>query len=346
MHQFVYFGIVIIENSVYFIGDYIFSNMAGPLMDNALNHYQTHVVLGTPFPGQTSNAAFTFDFRNTRSPFIGDGFMDSYITGELIYRPDFTAMYHDLKEGGHGTNYNPCVLEPDYMSFVNNDVFSQVVISESAFSCMINSFSQSPIGRLHFNNEKIKNFFGMDDLEMTTSFLASQIPLFEEKLGPDVELNLYLHMKDVKVLLGQYDSDIILEYTLVMDWQAAGGIVLLDELRMISSMDMKSKNDIMFITLLNHKLDVDSKFGQKTMPVKNNMELTENEYREFLSTFGFTMSFLKQWLNEVYFRPGLYFPYNIHEFLTEVTFQEKSMHILLEVEEEAEEFLEEEFEEE
>ena len=39
MHQFVYFGIVIIENTVYFIGDYIFSNMAGPLMDNALNQY-------------------------------------------------------------------------------------------------------------------------------------------------------------------------------------------------------------------------------------------------------------------------------------------------------------------
>ena len=150
-------------------------------------------------------------------------------------------------------------------------------------------------------------------------------------------------MRDVNVLFGQFDSDIILDYTLVMDWKSAGGSVLYDELKMISTADMKSKNDVMFITLLSHKLDVDSKFGQKTKPIRENLELTENEYREFLSTFGFTMSYLKQWLNEVYFRPGLLFPYNVHEFLTEVTFQEKSMHILLEVEPEAEEFLDEEF---
>lgn len=39
MHQFIYFGIVIIENSVYFVGQYIFTNMAGPVMDSFLNHY-------------------------------------------------------------------------------------------------------------------------------------------------------------------------------------------------------------------------------------------------------------------------------------------------------------------
>ena len=39
MHQFVYFGIVIIENSSYFVGEYIFSNMMGPVLDNFLNHY-------------------------------------------------------------------------------------------------------------------------------------------------------------------------------------------------------------------------------------------------------------------------------------------------------------------
>lgn len=41
MHQFVYFAIVIIENSVYFVGDYIFSEMMGPVVDKMLGHYQT-----------------------------------------------------------------------------------------------------------------------------------------------------------------------------------------------------------------------------------------------------------------------------------------------------------------
>lgn len=51
MHQFVYFAIVIIENSVYFVGDYIFSNMMGPILDKALNHYKMDVTLPSPFPG-------------------------------------------------------------------------------------------------------------------------------------------------------------------------------------------------------------------------------------------------------------------------------------------------------
>lgn len=40
MHQFIYFAIVIVENSVYFVGQYIFSNMLGPVMDTFLDHYR------------------------------------------------------------------------------------------------------------------------------------------------------------------------------------------------------------------------------------------------------------------------------------------------------------------
>ena len=73
--------------------------------------------------------------------------MDMYFLGELNYRPS-----KNLNEGDHGFNSKKCVLEPDYMSFTNSDTFSQLVVTESAFSCMMNSFSQSPIGRLHMNS--------------------------------------------------------------------------------------------------------------------------------------------------------------------------------------------------
>jgi hypothetical protein len=33
MHQFIYYSIVMIENSTFFIGDYLFSKMLGPLLD-------------------------------------------------------------------------------------------------------------------------------------------------------------------------------------------------------------------------------------------------------------------------------------------------------------------------
>jgi len=118
-----------------------------------------------------------------------------------------------------------------------------------------------------------------------------------------------------------------------MSWYDANGTQLIyDELKMISSMDMTAEHDVMYIKLLNHKLDLDNKFGQRSQPIKNGMELTENEYREYLSTLGFTMNYLKKWLNDVYFRDGLFFPYNISEFDTRVAFKEKSMHIMLEVE--------------
>jgi hypothetical protein len=73
---------------------------------------------------------------------------------------------------------------------------------------------------------------------------------------------------------------------------------LYDEVKMISSLDMKIKDDLMFIHLLNHKLNVDSKFGVKSSPIRNTLDITENEYREFLSTFGFSMNFMKKWLND------------------------------------------------
>lgn len=221
------------------------------------------------------------------------------------------------------------------MSFMNSDTFSQLVITESAFSCIMNSISQSPIGKLHLNAHTMNEMFGTTGIKFDSSFIAPQIPLFEEKLGPNVTLALNIHMKDVKVLFGQFDTDMIFEYTLCMTWFDKEELMY-DELKMISSMDMTTENDIMYIKLLNHKLDIDSKFGQRSQPIMNNMELTENEYREFLSTFGFTMNYIKKWLNDVYFRDGIFFPYNVSEFDTRVSFKEKSMHIMLEIEDNAE----------
>ena len=65
-------------------------------------------------------------------------------------------------------------------------------------------------------------------------------------------------MKDIDVVFGQYDTDIIFEYKVCMSWFDRNGTHLMyDELKMISSMDMTVENDVMFITLLNHKLDID-----------------------------------------------------------------------------------------
>ena len=157
--------------------------MMGPIMDKALNHYQTGVILRSPFPGQSTEGIFYFDFRNTQSPFIGEGYLDSYFLGELMYNP-----HPDLKEGDHGFNAAACNLEPDYMSFMNSETFSQLVFSESAASCMLNSFSQAQIGRIHLNEDKINKLFSTDGIGYDSTYIAPQIPIFEEKLGENVPL--------------------------------------------------------------------------------------------------------------------------------------------------------------
>ena len=40
MHQVIYFGIIILENSVSMAGRYVFTEMLGPVMDEYLNHYR------------------------------------------------------------------------------------------------------------------------------------------------------------------------------------------------------------------------------------------------------------------------------------------------------------------
>jgi len=72
------------------------------------------------------------------------------------------------------------------------------------------------------------------------------------------------------------------------------------------------------------------------------MGLTENEYREFLSTFGFSLNYLKKYLNDVVFRGGIKFPFNIEEVYTSLEFGKGQMHLLIDVNEKAAEFLEEE----
>jgi hypothetical protein len=46
------------------------------------------------------------------------------------------------------------------------------------------------------------------------------------------------------------------------------------------------------------------------MPIRNSMNMNSNDYREFVSTFGFTMNWMKKWLNEVVWANGMYFPYS------------------------------------
>jgi hypothetical protein len=131
MHQLIEYLILVIKDSVYFLGGTLFSQLLGPVLDKALNHYRFDIRLPSPFIGQTTSGDFIFDYRNVYSPVINEGYADFYFAGEILHGE--TAI---------------CDLEHDYMNFANTDVYSQLVVSESAATCAMNNFANSPIGKI------------------------------------------------------------------------------------------------------------------------------------------------------------------------------------------------------
>ena len=119
--------------------------------------------------------------------------------------------------------------------------------------------------------------------------------------------------------------------------------LLYDHFKIITSLDLNSDFDILYMNVLNFKLDIDSNYGQKTKPVRNTMGLTVNEYREFLSTYSYSMNSIKNWLNENIYSKGIYMPFTVKEFLTNINFQEGSIHFLLEVFEDSYEYFDDQF---
>lgn len=61
---------------------------------------------------------------------------------------------------------------------------------------------------------------------------------------------------------------------------------------------IKTRDDVLYMSILSHKLDNDNKGAQQAYPVKDSIGITENEYREFLSTFGYYLNKQKDWLND------------------------------------------------
>ena len=246
MHQFIYFGIVIIENSVYFVGQYIFTNMMGPVMDSFLNHYMFPFAFPTLVRGQNSWDIFTLDFRNTQSPYIGEGWIDFFLSGELLY-------------AGNG-----CEMAADNLEFsVAGSTMSQLVISESAATCIANNVAKSHLGHIVLNSQTVSDLWAEPDLNFTTSSLGKHFPVLEKKLGKDKELNGYATFKDIGIIFGSFDTDVIISYTICFSIRLAetGKEVIYDELKMVTSAKMHAENDMIYITLLKNKLFIDNQYG-------------------------------------------------------------------------------------
>jgi hypothetical protein len=59
------FMMVIIQNAIYFLGDYIFTGMLEPPLTQLMNQYMLPIHLPIMAPGQDGEGDFTMDFRMT-----------------------------------------------------------------------------------------------------------------------------------------------------------------------------------------------------------------------------------------------------------------------------------------
>ena len=130
---------------------------------------------------------------------------------------------------------------------------------------MINTISASDIGTLFLDGPKITALLNHPavNAEFSTSTLKNHLPILAEKIGLEKELTMEYSWKDVKVLLGNYDADVILEYTMQITLVQFGSIELMyDEVRCITTMNLWTESDILYAHFINWKLDMDSfRFG-------------------------------------------------------------------------------------
>lgn len=98
--------------------------------------------------------------------------------------------------------------------------------------------------------------------------------------------------------------------------------LIYDEIRMVSAANVQMKDDVVFINLIENKVDIDNRYGQKETPMRNGMKLTPTEYKELISNYAFFGSYAKKWMNNVYFKNGIQMPYNPKEIYTSLAFKE------------------------
>lgn len=63
----------------------------------------------------------------------------------------------------------------------------------------------------------------------------------------------------IQTLFGVYDTDVIFDYVMNIAFkvdEVDGDEIIFDKIRMITSANIKTDNDLVLIDILNHKIDV------------------------------------------------------------------------------------------
>lgn len=86
------------------------------------------------------------------------------------------------------------------------------------------------------------------------------------------------------------------------------------------------------VDLMEFKLALNNPAANRQGPLSNGLNLTTNEYREFLEDFSFTCSEFKKWLNSVYFRGrNIRLPFRAEQLDLDLKFENEKVHFMVDV---------------
>lgn len=99
-------------------------------------------------------------------------------------------------------------------------------------------------------------------MNFTTTSLGKHFPILEKKLGRNKPLIGHVQFKDINVIFGSYDTDVIASYTVCFSLSQVMGSqareIIYDELKMVTSAKVHAENDQLYINLLKNKLIIDN----------------------------------------------------------------------------------------
>lgn len=99
-------------------------------------------------------------------------------------------------------------------------------------------------------------------MNFTTTSLGKHFPILEKKLGANRALNGYTTFKDIEIIFGSFDTDIVATYTVCIQLKLENGDeIIYDELKMVTSAKVHAEDDMVYINLLKNKLFIDNEYG-------------------------------------------------------------------------------------
>lgn len=73
--------------------------------------------------------------------------------------------------------------------------------------------AKSDLGQVTIIEETFNSLFRVQDYKLDTTSMSSHIRIFEEKMGKNQPMEAGISFKDINIIFGQFEVDVVVEYT-------------------------------------------------------------------------------------------------------------------------------------